>query len=91
MDIDITVNDSVVTEVKNDLNRRSMLGILKYNTTLEANNKDNYINHAYEESLDHSLYLKKLLMQKDNITDLVKKYPNDNDLGKEIRKIYVQN
>ena len=82
------IKDTVVEAVREDLLSRSERGILKYNTTLKFNDKDNYLNHLYEEILDSANYCKKLIMQKEDITDLVKQYPNDQELGVKIRSIY---
>ena len=82
------IKDTVVEAVREDLLSRSERGILKYNTTLKFNDKDNYLNHLYEEILDSANYCKKLIMQKEDITDLVKQYPNDQKLGAKIRSIY---
>lgn len=83
--------DKITNGVIEDLIERSKVGYVKYNYTLEQNNKDNYLRHLYEELLDASQYIKKLLSQTDNITDLVKKYPNDAELGSVIRNIFNKN
>lgn len=81
-------SDKVVNEVIEDFIISSKKGVEKYHTTLESNNKDNFLNHLYEEMRDSCNYLKKLMMQKEDITDIVKNEPNDLELGKKIRKIY---
>jgi len=63
-------------------------GLNKYNTTLAENNHQNMLQHAYEEALDLAQYLKKEITTLNTIQDLVKQYPNNADLGMEIRKIY---
>jgi len=80
--------DQITNSVIEDLIERSKVGYIKYNTTLHQNNKDNYLRHLYEELLDAAQYIKKLLSQNENITDLVKKHGNDADLGAEIRRIF---
>jgi hypothetical protein len=80
--------DSIVESVRQKLLDRSNVGIKKYNTTLETNNTDNYLKHAQEEAMDLSNYLEKLMQQKEDITQIVAKYPNNMELGSEIRKIY---
>lgn len=82
------MKDKVIEEVIKDLTSRSNRGIQKYNTTLEMNNKNNFIIHAYEEVLDLGNYLKKIILQKEEIQDLIQQYPNDQELGEVIRKIY---
>jgi hypothetical protein len=65
------------------------VGITKYGTTLENNNKDNYLVHLQEELMDATLYLQKLLDQEQEITMLVKKHTNDTELGMVIRKMVM--
>ena len=57
--------DPIVDEVCNDLQRRSAVGIKKYGTTLDGNplSLREWLTHAYEESLDHSLYLKRAIKE----------------------------
>ena len=71
-----------------DLESRSERGILKYGTTLQGNNKDNFVNHLYEELLDAAQYCKKLLIQDQEIRDIVNTTSNDMELGKLIRQKY---
>lgn len=52
--------DNIVEQVKADLSSRSALGIIKYGTTLEENNTDDFLQHLYEELLDAACYIKKL-------------------------------
>jgi hypothetical protein len=61
--------DSIVESVITDLDRRSKLGIDKYGTTLDRTDlsRKEWLQHAYEESLDKSLYLKKLISLEDEI------------------------
>lgn len=80
--------DTIVDLVRERLLQRSQVGIKKYSTTLKENTKDNYLNHALEESLDLSNYLQTLLTQGEDITQIVKDTPNDQELGEKIRKIY---
>ena len=59
--------DSIVNAVCEDLKCRSKAGFKKYGTTLDRNDlthKD-WVQHAYEESLDLSNYLKKLISEID--------------------------
>lgn len=53
-------SDKVVKEVVELYNQRSEKGISKYGTTLEENNIDDFLQHALEEAMDFSLYIKKL-------------------------------
>lgn len=81
-------NDDITWEVMEDLAARAKRGLDKYNTTLAKNNHQNMLQHAYEEALDLAQYLKKEITTLNTIQDLVKQYPNNADLGMEIRKIY---
>jgi hypothetical protein len=82
------MKDNITQLVINDLLSRSERGIKKYNTTLQENNKDDFMNHLYEELLDAAQYCKKELSIIPELQDLINKYPNDGDLGKKIREIY---
>jgi hypothetical protein len=59
--------DPIVDAVINDLNRRSAVGIKKYGTTLDGNplNLREWLEHAYCESLDFCLYLKRTMKELD--------------------------
>jgi hypothetical protein len=80
--------DKVTEAVIEDLRSRSERGIKKYNTTLDQNNKDDYMNHLYEELLDAAQYIKKEMSIIPEIQSLIKQYPNNQDLGKAIRDLY---
>ena len=80
--------DKVTEAVIEDLRSRSERGIKKYNTTLDQNNKDDYMNHLYEELLDAAQYVKKEMSIIPEIQSLIKQYPNNQDLGKVIRDLY---
>lgn len=54
------MKDKIVELVKADYDNRSRRGIKKYNTTLCKNDKDDFLQHLYEELLDASLYIRKL-------------------------------
>ncbi len=59
--------DKVVLAVMADLNRRSEVGIKKYNTTLDRTDLElrDWLQHAYEECLDQANYLKRSIMELD--------------------------
>ena len=59
--------DKVVMSVMTDLNRRSEIGIKKYNKTLERTDLElrDWLQHAYEECLDQANYLKRAIMELD--------------------------
>jgi hypothetical protein len=81
------MSDQIVLEVIEKYAKRSEIGIAKYGTTLETNNKDNYLKHLQEELMDATLYLQKLIDQNKEITNLVKNYSNDAELGYKIRDL----
>lgn len=82
-----TVKDEIVMSVLMKYAKRSELGQSKYGTTLETNNKDNYLKHLQEELMDATLYIEKLMALEKEITNLVKKHPNDAELGWKIRNL----
>ena len=57
--------DTVVEAVRDDLLRRSQVGIKKYNVTLDRTDIDlkGWVKHALEEALDLSLYLKRIQIE----------------------------
>lgn len=81
------MSDRIVLSVIERYAQRSALGIDKYGTTLEQNNKDNYLRHLQEEMMDATLYLEKLMYQNKEITNLVRNHPNDAELGMKIRDL----
>ena len=83
----MNIEDSIVLQVAEKYNFRSQVGIAKYGTTLETNNKDNYLKHLQEELMDATLYLEKLMTLDKEITKLVRDYPNDAELGAKIRDL----
>jgi hypothetical protein len=80
------LKDQITLAVIDDLVSRSQRGINKYNTTLDQNNKDNYMNHLYEELLDAAQYIKKEMSFVPMIKELIENTPNDMELGKIIRQ-----
>jgi hypothetical protein len=81
------MRDQIVEDVIGKYLDRSQVGITKYGTTLETNNKDNYLKHLQEELMDATLYLQKLMDQNKEITKLVRDYSNDAELGAKIRDL----
>lgn len=82
--------DGITWHVIQDLLSRADRGVKKYNTTLEENNHDDFLNHLYEELLDAAQYIKKEMVVRKNIQQLIKENENDADLGEQIRRIYGQ-
>ena len=81
------MRDQIVEDVVDKYLERSQVGITKYGTTLETNNKDNFFKHLQEELMDATLYLQKLMSLDQEITKLVKDHPNDTELGMKIRNL----
>lgn len=67
MNIDVIGTEA---DVCADIARRQALGIKKYNSTVRDNNLSlkQWLQHAYEETLDKAIYLKRAIEQidKDN-------------------------
>lgn len=59
------MKDKIVESVVNDLNSRSEIGIKKYGVTLDRDDLDlkQWLQHAYEETLDKALYLKRAIKE----------------------------
>jgi hypothetical protein len=79
------MSDRIVEQVIAKYQQRSEVGIQKYGTTLQDNNKDNFLKHLQEELMDGSLYIEKLQEQLQTLINLVKTTPNDQELGEKIR------
>ena len=80
-------SDQVVLSVIDKYTKRSEVGIAKYGTTLQTNNKDNFLKHLQEELMDATLYIEKLMTLEKEITNLVINHPNDAELGWKIRDL----
>ena len=52
--------DKIVEDLKKEYDVRSRVGINKYKTTLQDNNKDDFLQHLKEELMDATLYIQKL-------------------------------
>ena len=83
----MNIEDSIVLQVAEKYAHRSEVGFIKYGTTLQNNNKDNYLKHLQEELMDATLYLEKLMTLDKEITKLVKDHSNDAELGMKIRNL----
>lgn len=82
------MKDLITDAVIDDLRSRSARGIAKYNTTLDQNNKDDFMNHLYEELLDAAQYVKKEMSVIPELQNLIQQYPDDIELGRIIRAKY---
>ena len=83
----MNIEDSIVLQVAEKYVHRSEVGFVKYGTSLQNNNKDNYLKHLQEELMDATLYLEKLMTLDKEITKIVKETPNDAELGMKIRNL----
>jgi hypothetical protein len=88
--MDYTPKDGITRLVIEDLLLRAKRGEAKYSTTLEQNNHDDFLNHLYEELLDAAQYVKKEITVRENIQQLIKKYPSDAELGAILRFTYTE-
>ena len=59
--------DPVVEAVRDDLLSRSQLGVAKYGVTLDRTDLSlrDWLQHAYEETLDQANYLKRAIIELD--------------------------
>jgi len=79
--------DPIILEVVNKIERRSAVGIEKYNTTLDENNTDDFLNHLQEELMDGVNYIQKLMQTlKDKGYSKLQDVPNHNDFSEETEK-----
>jgi len=74
------MKDAIIQKLVDKFQQRSDTGVRKYGTTLDDNNTDDFFTHALEEAMDLSAYLMKII-------EIVKNEPNDQELGKKIRKM----
>jgi hypothetical protein len=86
---EVIVEDEIVMDVLMKYTKRSNVGVQKYGTTLETNNRDDFFKHLQEELMDATLYLEKLMSLNIEITKLVRDTPNDADLGFKIRRLVM--
>jgi hypothetical protein len=82
--------DTITESVIEDLKSRSERGIKKYNTTLDQNNKDDFMNHLYEELLDAAQYIKKEMSIIPELQQMIEHHSNDITLGEAIRSKYAK-
>ena len=82
--------DIITKSVIEDLKSRSERGIKKYNTTLDQNNKDDFMNHLYEELLDAAQYIKKEMSIIPELQQMIEQHSNDITLGEAIRNKYAK-
>ena len=76
----------ITDEVCLDLQTRTEIGLNKYGHTLDDNNHDDMIQHAYEEVLDLAQYLKKEQSIYQKLKKIIKENPNDYILGEKVSR-----
>ena len=84
----IGYEDPIIQSACKKMKDRSTVGLQKYGMTLDMNTKYKYLLALQEEMMDGINYIEVLLKQNSDIVDMIKHYPNDQDLGKKIREIY---
>ena len=82
--------DSIVNNVVESFIERSNVGFAKYGTNLDRKDLSflDWLNHLQMELLDAANYAEKLLQREEDLIQLVKNYPNDQELGSVIRQKY---
>lgn len=65
------MDDSIVKEVIKNFEKRSIIGYLKYGTTLDRNDLtyEQWVNHLQEELMDACLYLQKIKHELKKLSD----------------------
>ena len=65
------MDDKIVKEVIQNFEKRSIIGYLKYGTTLERNDLtyEQWVNHLQEELMDAVLYLQKIKHELKRLSD----------------------
>jgi len=65
------MDDSIVKEVIKNFEKRSIIGYLKYGTTLDRTDLsyEQWINHLQEELMDSCLYLQKIKHELKRLSD----------------------
>lgn len=77
--------DKITESVRADLLRRSELGIKKYGSTLCEDNISDFLNHAYEECLDMAQYLKKEIVTRQQLENILTFSANDHEIATRLR------
>ncbi len=81
--------DSIVESVVNKFKQRSEVGITKYGTTLEENEKDDFLEHTQLELMDAVNYIEKLKSQ--NYKQLILEWANERNLLKPEITVFLFN
>ena len=80
----------ITEEIYQDLQERNERGLNKYGHYLDDNNYQDMLQHAYEEALDLTQYLKKEINNHSTIQKLIKTNPTNAKLGQLVREIFTK-
>jgi len=80
----------ITEEIYQDLQERNERGLNKYGHYLDDNNYQDMLQHAYEEALDLTQYLKKEINNHSTIQELIKINPTNAKLGQLVREIFTK-
>jgi hypothetical protein len=80
----------ITEEIYQDLQERNERGLNKYGHYLDDNNYQDMLQHAYEEALDLTQYLKKEINNHSTIQELIKLNPTNAKLGQLVREIFTK-
>ena len=80
----------ITEEIYQDLQERNERGLNKYGHYLDDNNYQDMLQHAYEEALDLTQYLKKEINNHSTIQELIKTNPTNVKRGQLVREIFTK-
>jgi hypothetical protein len=83
------MKDSVVEAVREDLLKRSQVGIKKYNVTLDRKDLSlkQWLQHAYEECLDQANYLKRSILEIEELEKRDVSYKDYYDINDDLYNV----
>jgi hypothetical protein len=84
------MGSKITEQIYQDLQERNERGLNKYGHYLDDNNYQDMLQHAYEEALDLTQYLKKEIINYNTIQELIKSNPTNTKLGAQIREIFTK-
>ena len=80
----------ITEQIYQDLQERNERGLNKYGHYLDDNNYQDMLQHAYEEALDLTQYLKKEINNHSTIQELIKTNLTNAKLGQLVREIFTK-
>jgi len=84
------MTSKITEQIYQDLQERNERGLNKYGHYLDDNNYQDMLQHAYEEALDLTQYLKKEINNHNTIQELIKTNPTNAKLGQLVREIFTK-